>query len=170
MDGRINDKKDCQSSPHRKAPEDMGCVFPSLHLRSTIYHPIFLMYRKPDHHAILNPWTIKAQMCCVGGGCTHNLACHSHIWPLTSHPYKAGTEHAGFSPDQGHFILLGMLGWKREAKGYPVYTTTWERLASRETEWPQRSSDESVGDIFMAKWWRDENEKTTLKPLERSRF
>ena len=22
------------------------------------------------------------------------------IWPLTSHPYKAGTEHAGFSPDQ----------------------------------------------------------------------
>ncbi|CAM9676764.1 unnamed protein product, partial [Sphacelaria rigidula] len=22
------------------------------------------------------------------------------IKPLTSHPYKAGTEHAGFSPDQ----------------------------------------------------------------------
>ena len=35
-----------------------------------------------------------------GGGCTHNLACNSHICPLTSHPYKAGTEHAGFSPDQ----------------------------------------------------------------------
>ena len=34
------------------------------------------------------------------GGCTHNLACHSHIWPLTLHSYKAGTEHAGFSPDQ----------------------------------------------------------------------
>ena len=35
-----------------------------------------------------------------GGGVLNNFACHSHIWPFTSHPYKAGTEHAGFLPDQ----------------------------------------------------------------------
>ena len=37
----------------------------------------------------------------IWGGVLNSLACHSHIWPLTSHPYKAGTEHARFSLDQG---------------------------------------------------------------------
>ena len=27
------------------------------------------------------------------------------IWPLTSHHYKSGTEHAGFSPDQARMLL-----------------------------------------------------------------
>ena len=36
------------------------------------------------------------------------------ILPLTSHPYKAGTEHAGFSPDHplrklGNQVLTGFL-------------------------------------------------------------
>ena len=36
---------------------------------------------------------------CSGGGVL--MIMHAIvIRPLTSHPYKAGTEHAGFSPDQ----------------------------------------------------------------------
>ena len=75
------------------------------------------------------------------------------IWPLTSHPYKAGTEHAGFSPDRAgvfkyhvmiqrdtakatlgrflrHFMVIGFTGFMWTSldglKGKPaVFIAIW---------------------------------------------
>ena len=57
---------------------------------------------------------------CLGGGVLNNLACHSHICPLTSHPYEAGTERAGISPDQAR--RWGYPGFAHYRRMYTIST------------------------------------------------